>query len=86
MSDSRENLSCDFKVCSELQCPAVLPQESTRLWSSVTMTRLATWEKVKPSHTLLPNISPSLVSPPLHVVFLPSSLSFHQESKEQLNI
>ena len=38
---------CVSKVFSELQCPAVPPQASTRPWSSVTMTKHATWAKVR---------------------------------------
>lgn len=38
---------CCEQVCSELLFPAVPQLESTRLWSSVTMTRHATWAKVQ---------------------------------------
>lgn len=41
------NVLCVSKVFSELQCPAVLPLASMRLWSSVTMTKHATWAKVR---------------------------------------
>lgn len=44
-----QNVLCVSKVFSELQCPAVLPQASMRLWSSVTMTKHATWAKVRRS-------------------------------------
>lgn len=58
-----QNVLCFSKVSSELQCPAVPPPASTRPWSSVTMTRPATWAKVSRPHWFPPlNFSILLLS------------------------